>query len=54
MPGNSPLSSDGKVDFDRWKLRLGRIQTGATCNLTADYLSNSEKEIEARCRARLP
>jgi hypothetical protein len=54
MPANSRLLSDGRADFEGWKLRLGRIQTGATCNLTADYLSNSEKEIEASWRARLP
>ena len=54
MPGNSQLFSDGKVDFDRWRLSLGRIQTGATCNLTADYVSNSNSEIEASWRARLP
>lgn len=54
MPGNSQLFSDGKVDFDGWTLRLGRIQTGATCNLTADYISNSDRKIEASWRARLP
>jgi hypothetical protein len=54
MPGNSELFSTGKVDFDGWKLRLGRIQTGSTCNLTADYVSNSDSEIEAGWRARLP
>ncbi|WP_159979334.1 MULTISPECIES: hypothetical protein [unclassified Novosphingobium] len=54
MPGNSRLISDGKVDFDGWTLRLGRIQAGATCNLTADYISNSDSKIEANWRARLP
>lgn len=54
MPGDSQAISDGKIDFDGWKLRLGRIQTGTTCNLTADYISNADREIEARWRARLP
>ncbi|TVV70187.1 hypothetical protein [Sphingomonas solaris] len=54
MPGNSQLFSNGMVDFDGWKLRLGRIQTGASCNLTADYVSNSDSKIEASWRARLP
>ena len=54
MAGNSQLFSNGKVDFDGWRLRLGRIQTGATCNLTADYVSNSDSGIEASWRARLP
>jgi hypothetical protein len=54
MPGNSQLLSDGKVDFEGWTLRLGRIQAGATCNLTADYISNSDSKIEASWRARLP
>lgn len=54
MPGNSQLFSDGKVDFDGRTLRLGRSQTGATCNLTADYISNSDIKIEANWRARLP
>lgn len=54
MPGDPQYLSNGKVDFDGWKLRLSRIQTGTTCNLTADYASNSDSKIEASWRARLP
>lgn len=54
MPGDPKYLSNGKVDFDGWKLRLSRIQTGTTCNLTADYTSDSVSKIEASWRARLP
>ena len=54
MPGDPQYLSNGKVDFDGWQLRLSRIQTGTTCNLTADYVSNSDSKIEASWRARLP
>ena len=55
MPGNSQTFSNGKVEFDGWTLYLGRIQqTSGNCDLTADYISNSVKEIETNWRARLP
>ena len=55
MPGNSQTFSNGKVGFDGWTLYLGRIQqTGGNCDLTADYISNSDKEVETNWRARLP
>ena len=55
MPGNSGAFSSGKAGFDGWTLYLGRIQgMGGRCDLTADYVSSSDKEIETRWRARLP
>ena len=54
MP-NSQAFSNGKVGFDGWTLYLGRIQqTSGRCDLTADYVSSSDKEIETSWRARLP
>lgn len=54
-PGKSPAFSTGKVGFDGWTLYLGRIQqTGGNCDLTADYISNFDKQVETNWRAGLP
>ncbi len=54
-PNAPAVFSNGKARFVDWTLYLGRIQeSGGTCDLTADYMSDADKGIETTWRAALP
>ncbi len=52
MPGGLDKFANGTANFAGWQLGLSRMETqSGTCNLMADYDSDSETGIEADWRA---
>lgn len=52
VPANPDAFTDANATFPGWSLALSRLEMEAgTCNLTADYTSDADKDIEAKWRA---